>query len=265
MKNTWKLFWGLSFILVAVLLVLDALGVFTPLFGVFGTVSIWAIVGGIVLLYFAISQLITGNIGNFFVPLAIIFMLFEKNVAYLFHIGDENGNIINNWLLLLVAVMLGVGFSILFSGIKRERRHRKHEHEWKHGRDTIRVKTNIGSSVRYIDCDGFKYDEVENDVGSCTVFFENVDKYESGGVLNIENNVGSTVVTVPGSWNVISKVENNLGSVVVPKPNPDGPILTVTGENNLGSICIKVAKKEADGEEKSEEPVVETTAEEAEE
>lgn len=260
MKNMWKLFWGLAFILVAVALVLDALGVLAPFISAFGEISIWAIIGGVALLCFAISQLISGNIGNFFVPLALIFMIFEKNLAFYFQIGDENQNIINNWLLLLVAVLLGIGFSILFSGVKRRKRRHAHGREWSIG-DNVKIKANIGSSVRYIDCDGFKYEEIENDLGSCTVFFENVDKYESGGVLCVDNSLGSIVITVPEGWNVISRIDNSLGSVIVPKPNFDGPILTITGENNLGSVCIKTAKKEADEEENTQEADKETTEE----
>ena len=250
MKNVWKLFWGLGFILLAVILVLDALGVFAPFLSIFGEISIWAIMGGLLLLCFAISQLVSGNIGNFFVPLALIFMIFEKNVAHLLNVGDENGNIINNWLLLLVAGLLGIGFSILLSGVKRRKRYEKCGQEWHISKDGdgIKIKSNIGSSVKYIDCDGFKYEEVENNLGSCTVFFENEDKYEGGGVLSIDNNLGSVVITAPEGWNVISKIDNNLGSLTIPKPNTNGPVLTVMGDNNLGSVVIKTAKKEHEDE-----------------
>lgn len=248
MKNMWKLFWGLGFILVAVLIVLDALGVFAPFVSAFGEISIWAIVGGLLLLCFAISQLFSGNIGNFFVPLAVIFMIFEENIAHYFGIGDESGNIINNWLLLLVAVMLGIGFSILFSGIRRRKRRRKSGCEWSHG-DQVKVRGSIGSSVRYIDCEGFKYEEIENDLGSCTVYFENVEKYEGGGVLSVENNLGNTVIYVPEEWHIVLRVENNLGGVVTPKDNGNGPVLTITGENNLGSVTVKTAIKDAEADE----------------
>jgi len=248
MKNMWKLFWGLGFILVAVLIVLDALGVFAPFVSAFGEISIWAIVGGLLLLCFAISQLFSGNIGNFFVPIALIFMIFEKNLAHYFGIGDESGNIINNWLLLLVAVMLGIGFSILFSGIRRRKRRRKSGCEWSYG-DQVKVRGSIGSSVRYIDCDGFKYEEIENDLGSCTVFFENVEKYEGGGVLSVENNLGNTVIYVPEEWHVVVRIENNLGGVATPKDNGNGPVLTITGENDLGAVEIKAVKKDAEAEE----------------
>ena len=255
MKKMWKIFWGLAFILVAVAIVLDALDVFAPFVSAFGEISIWAIIGGGILLCFAVSQLVSGNIGNFFVPLAVIFMIFEENIAHYFGIGDESGNIINNWLLILVAILLGLGFSILFSGIKRRNRHRHAGREWNFGddKDCIKIKGNIGSSVKYIDCDGFRYEKVENNLGSCTVFFENVDKYVSGGVLSVDNNLGSVVINLPEEWNVISKVDNNLGSLAIPKPKTGGMTLTVIGDNNLGSVTIKMATKNSDAADDTEE------------
>ena len=243
MRNTWKLFWGFGFILLAAALVLDAFGVFAPLLSIFGEISVWAIIGGLLLLCFALSELIKGNIGNFFFPLALIFMIFEKNIAILFDIGDENGNIINNWLLLLVSVLLGIGFSILFSGVKRRKRRRKNGCAWSCG-EGMKIRGSVGSSVRYIDCDGFKFEEVENNLGSCTVFFENEDKYEGGGVLSVDNNLGSMVITVPEEWHIVVRVDNSLGSVNIPKHNGQGAVLTITGDNNLGSIIIKTSKRE---------------------
>ena len=41
--------------------------------------------------------------------------------------------------------------------------------------------------------------------------------------------------------------------MTLPKPNTNGPTLTVIGDNNLGSIVIKTAKKEPDSEDETEE------------
>ncbi len=233
MKKTWKLFWGLGFIFLAVALVLDALGVLAPISSAVGDISVLGLIVGLLLLCYAIARLCRGRVGEIFLPLALIFMLFEKNIAYFFKIGDESGNIINNWLLLGCAFMLWIGFSILFSGIKRKKK------KWNGVEVNGHRSGGIGSSVRYIDCQSFKYEAIENDLGSTTVFFENAEKYEGGGVLHIENNLGSMVVNVPAGWNVEVKLDNSLGSVSAPKPSPGGPTLTVNGDNNLGSVVIK--------------------------
>ncbi len=234
MKNTWKLFWGIGFILVAVALVLDALGILAPISGAIGDVSVIAVIAGLLLLCFTLAMLFRARLGEAVVSLALIFMLFEQNIAYAFKIGDENGNIINNWLLLLCAVMVWIGFSILFSGIRRKRLG-KIKGVKINGHRTA----SIGSSVKYIDCEGFKHEFVENDLGSCVVFFENTDKYVGGGVLHIDNNLGSMVINVPADWVVAVNIDNSLGSVQAPKQVGQGPQLSVTGDNNLGSVVIK--------------------------
>ncbi len=234
MNKTWKLFWGLGFISLAIVLVLDAVGVLAPITSIVGEVSVLALICGLFLLCYAMAQLLRGKIGEIFLPLALIFMLFEKNIALVCGIGDANGNIINNWLLLLCAVMLWIGFSILFSGMRRKKKRKKIEFEVGH-----RHSGSIGSSVRYIDCEGFKHESVENDLGSCVVFFENTDKYEGDGVLYIDNNLGSLVVNVPADWNVAVSIDNSLGTVTSPKPCSGGRLLTVKGDNNLGSVVIK--------------------------
>ena len=228
MKTMWKIFWGLGFVLVAVALILDAIGVLAGITSPLGEVSILALIGGLLLFAYAVSRLIRGKVEEIFLPLAFIFMIFEKNIAYL--LGRKDENIINNWLLFGCACLMWIGFSILFSGIKRKKK-RKGE---------VFIDGNIGSSVKYINCEGFKYEEIENDLGSYTVYFDNVEKYEGGGVLEIDNNLGSMTINVPSGWHIIMQVDNSLGGTSAPSENnSDGPTITIKGDNNLGSVSVK--------------------------
>ena len=126
--KTWKVFWGIGFILVAVALVLDAVGVLAPIASAIGPISILACAAALLLLSYIIAQLSKGKFGEIFIPLALIFMLFERNVAFV--LGLESEDIINNWLLLGCAAMLWIGFAILLSGSKGKRR--KHVHNGYH-------------------------------------------------------------------------------------------------------------------------------------
>lgn len=234
--NTWKIFWGVGFILVAVALILDAFGVLAGIMSPFGEVSILALAAGLLLLSYAISQLVKGKVGDIFIPLALIFMLFEKNIA--FYMGLEGEDIINNWLLLGCAALLWIGFSILLSGIGKK----KKKFEFVHTVDEKghHSSGNFGATVKYINCDGFKYESIENNLGSYNVFFENTDKYEGGGVLEIENNLGSMTINVPSSWKVDMEIDNSLGGSSKPSgENADGPTLKIRGENNLGGVSVK--------------------------
>lgn len=231
MKNAWKIFWGLGFVLIAVVLILDALGVLAGIISPLGEVSIIALIGGLLLLACVLERIIKGKICEIFIPLSLIFMIFEKNIAHV--LGFESNDIINNWLLFGCVCLMQLGFSILFSGIRRGKRRNR-------GDRVFESSGSLGSSVKYINCDGFKYEEIENDLGSYTVYFDNVDKYEGGGVLEIDNNLGSMTINVPSGWHIKMDVENSLGGTSIPSENNyDGPILTIKGDNNLGSVSVK--------------------------
>lgn len=244
--KTWKIFWGVAFILVAVALILNALGVLASITSPFGEVSVFALAAGLLLLSHTVVQLVKGRIGDIFIPLSLIFMLFEKNIAHVMSLDKED--IINNWLLFGCACLLSLGFSILFSGFKKKKRHFKLVHTFNDDDDDDdddhceihHSEGNLGSTVKYINCDGFKYESIENNLGSFNVFFENVDKYEGGGVLEIENNLGSMTINVPSSWRIDMKIENSLGGFKKPNDDgADGPTLKIRGENNLGGVTVK--------------------------
>lgn len=229
--KTGKIFWGVGFILVAVALILDALGVLAPFTSVVGDISLLAILAALLLLSYTISKLCHGRVGEIFIPLALIFMLFEKNIAMICGLNDTN--IINNWLLIGCAALLWIGFSILFPGHRHK--HRKNGH--------IRVKSgsNLTSGVTYIDASRFDEEYVENNLGSLVVRFENVNEYKGCGVLYVDNNLGSTVIEVPSSWRFAVSIDNSLGSVSAPSDagDEDAPLLLIKGDNNLGSVSVK--------------------------
>ena len=225
-----KIIFGVGIILIALGILLSALGVFSPITSAAGEFSIVAIIAGILLFAYAIYRLVKGKFGEIFIPLALIFMLFEKNIAIL--CGRDNTNIINNWLLFGCACLLQLGFDILLP--KRERRVNGKRYGFK-------KHVSIGSAVKYIDAENFRDENIESDLGSCVIRFENAEKYTGGGVLCVENNLGSMVIEVPSSWRFAHNIDNSLGSVHadVDGGNIDGALLTIKGENNLGSLVIK--------------------------
>ena len=230
-----KIFWGIGFILLAVTLLLNAFGVLTPITSAVGEISFIAIVAGLIFLSYTIDRIIKGKISEIFVPLSFIFMLFEKNIATLYALEDPN--IINNWLLFGCACLLQIGFEIILP--KRNRRRfravKGDGHKFHRGRSSP------NSSVKYIDGETFREEYVENDLGACVIRFANVEKYAGGGTLHVDNNLGSMAIEVPSSWKYVHNIDNSLGSVAADFDggNPDGPLLMIEGDNNLGSLSIK--------------------------
>ncbi len=237
MKTTWKIFWGFIFIFMAVVLVLDAVGVMAPLASSVGEISVLSMVLGVFLIAVLISRLIKGRFEQIFFPLAFLFMLFEKNIAAL--CGQvASPDLINNWLLLLIALLLTVGFSIL---LPKRRGHKKYRIEIEDSKDFDFVKgRGIGNSVVYIDCATFTKRMVECDFGASAVHFTNIEAYQSGAVLVIDNNFGSMTILVPSAWHADVDVDNSFGSITVPKTcNTAGPVLYIKGDNSFGAVTVK--------------------------
>ncbi len=232
----WKIFAGLGLILAAVLLVLDALGIITPIVSVVGEITLFEIVGGLIIIALIIERLIRGKIPSIFLLLAFLFMIFEENIAFV--CGITNDNIINNWLVLLVALLLTVGFSILLPSRKRKKSRGSHGGNIEINGNS--AESNLGSSTIYIDCESFTPSVIENSLGSCSVHFENAESYKGGETLRVENNLGSMVINVPENWIVKSSIENNLGGTHIANgEDKAGPILYIRGENNLGSLTVR--------------------------
>ncbi len=228
--KTSKLFWGLGFLLAAVLIILDVVGVMPTLLSAVGEVSVFSLILGLLLLSYAIARLCRGRIAEIFLPLALIFMLFEKNMAFL--CGFESKNFINNWLVLLIAVLLAIGFEILLPHNRKRKKHIK----------VVASESNntLKSASVYIDCTSFSSNNiVVNKLGECTVHFQNVDEYQGGQTLTVSNSLGAMTVNVPSSWTLNVDIDNTMGDVEAP-PHRDngGPVLYIKGDNHLGALEI---------------------------
>lgn len=231
-----KIFWGICLIALSVLLILDAFHVFDPLTARIGKISVWAMLSGIALLILIANRLYRGRVSHIFIPLALIFMLFEKNISVL--CGAVTPNIINNWLLLLIAVLFTAGFSLLFpSRRKNHQAHRLGYHAVSTTKNGRYAESSLGSAAVYIESASFSPDHVENNLGSCLVFFENPTAYTGNGTLYVENNLGSMTIYVPDDWYVKASLENNLGGIHIPEKDA-GMTLYLKGENNLGSVTV---------------------------
>ncbi len=229
MKNK-NIFWGLALIFLAILLILDIFHVFDPLTAVMGRVSVWTILAGILLISFIVSCLIKGKISRIFIPSAFLLILFEKNLSIL--CDALTPELFNNWLILLVAVLFTVGFHILLSPLK------------KRSTAVADVKKHAGGSFGhstvYIDSETMLPNHIENKLGSCVVYFENIGAFTGSGSIRIENNLGSIQLYVPRTWHIRNEIENVLGGIIVPEreAHENAPTLVLCGKNNLGSVEI---------------------------
>lgn len=223
---------GIFLIFAAVLLILGTTGVIKPLESTLGTFTALDIFVGIFLLAQIIEKIIRRQFWLLFLFLAIFFVIFEENIAFI--CGLESENIINNWLVFLIAFLFAMGFSILFPPKKN---HKSHTITLNINRKN--AENNLGSSTLYIDCESFSPSRIENNLGACSIYFENPASYKGNETLYVENSLGSMLIHVPSSWTVKADIECNLGGFRCPENiTTDGPVLYIKGESNLGSMTV---------------------------
>lgn len=214
-----SIFWGAAFICAAILIIADAVS--TGL-GFLDRIPVVKIILGVLCLCWFISELYQKRLPHIFFPLSFLFMLFEKEIAKL--CGIESGNLISNWLVLLCALLLTIGTAMI---VPRS-----------HPGGSRKI---TGRSTQYIDSSTFTYREVDNNMGSVVVLFENAESYPGGGTLKVDNNMGAIEIRIPADWHVITNIENNMGSIKLPSAgNPGGKEINLIGENHMGSIGIEL-------------------------
>jgi len=230
-KYSKKIFWGVVFIAAAVLIVLDALAVVPDL-------PFVKIALGILCLSWAVKEAVAIRIYGIVFPAAFLFMIFEPEIALLL---DVKPNIISNWIVLLVAVLLAIGLKLIFGGFKR-RPKVVYDENYVNPRWHAKVKKNsFSGKAFYIDCADFTYEIMKNAFGASEIYFQNSELYDGGGVLEINNNFGAIEVYVPSDWNVVCDVNSVFGAVEQNGVSASGgKTLTVKGQNHFGAIEIYV-------------------------
>lgn len=226
MRSTKKIIWGIILLFLAAGLIVFA---FMPEASVFDGISVWKLLVGAVLLYWIINNLIFGKSlrehFDIFLPLGLLFVIFKSDIA-----GGKL-NFIENWIVIVVALLLTAAVNLLLGDVGKS----------KYERVCADKRNSSGKSIIYLDvaerCDF----ATDNKLGSMHVYFQNTDAGDASQPVSLTfgNKLGETVIHVPSDWKVTAEVENKLGSFKV-RPNPAQHTreLFVYGSNELGDTTI---------------------------
>ena len=230
-KTLTMLIWGFALIFAAVFIILDSAGVN---FGI--TLSPWRIILGALLLAWIVALCVKLRFTDLFFPLAFLFLVFEGPIAAA--VGREDGDLINNWIVLLAALMLTIGFKAVFS------RHGAVQIGGKSGgsgdgcgASTGEVKGKLGSTVIYLSGKTLGEQHIHDNMGKVEVFFTDKNDYAGDGIIRIHDNLGAITLHLPTEWDVVTQMNDNLGKVNIPqKDSSGGKQITLCIHDNLGSI-----------------------------
>lgn len=223
-----KLFMGIAFIAAAVVILLNSL---------FGDVPAVSLIVAVFAAAWMVSEIIKGKLNNIFIPAGIIFIALQGHVSR--WIGHGGDNFIPTWVVIVSAIFLQIGVTILMP----QSRGWGHRHPVHHSAGATSSGDNyfeneLGASTCYVDASTLGSFHVINDLGQLDVYIENPEKYEGGGTLLVNNDLGQTVIHIPAGWGVVNNISVDLGVVQCSVPADGSPVLTVTGQCDLGNVKI---------------------------
>ncbi|MBQ7647009.1 MAG: hypothetical protein IJS94_07055 [Clostridia bacterium] len=211
-------FWGAVLIIAAVMIILGQTGVIpvsdTSWF------AWWRIVLGALFGGWFIFELVQLNISSIFFPLAFAFMVFQAPLTKA--VGKEGDTLISNWLVLLIALLLTIGFSMLMPSRNKT------------------LNTTFGRKNVYYDAGKDLRDAcIHDSVGNIEVYITNRNAYDGFGVIRVADNVGRINIHIPPTWQVAVQAEGNLGEVEIPDQNFNASKgITLVVKDNMGRIRV---------------------------
>lgn len=228
MKLKKRIFWGLLLIALGVLIALSSLDLFE--LSAYG-LSTFKIVFGVIVLCALVAGIVSINFKQIFFMLGLEVIIFEGALGVL--LGKSSENWVNNWVVLLVALLLGFGFDMIFKGIRKKKNHKFFSMD------------SFSDKVKYIDSGRFDKQYISSHFSDYEIRFENTDQYKGDGKLTIENHFGDFIIYVPSDWQVVCNVSSSFGEVKVEGgldveyADGSGKKLYISGRNHFGDVRIK--------------------------
>jgi len=225
-----KIVWGIFFIVMAMIVVISK-------FGILPDVGVFSLLITVFLIWMMADGIRHRNFYEMMFGVAFLCIIYDKPL------GIEA---LTPWTVLAAALLLSIGFSLLFGGKGKKR---SVEFEWDSDGEKsseqcngehIHCENNFGSAIRYINSNNFCKAYLENNFGSMTIYFDNAIIQDNPASVRVDNNFGETILYLPKEWKVQNELEHCFGSI-----NEHGrmmgtgsAVLRLKGETNFGNIEI---------------------------
>lgn len=248
MRRQKKWFWGVFFVLAAVLIILNQVS------GLMN--ATWLQIGAAVLLVaIFIQALMEWEFFGMFISAGIFAIVFATPLG----IGA-----ISPWAIIAAAVFAGIGCSILF----HKRRPKKEEYvqyethasryqevdennenafyeetvfESEDGEE-VEASVSFGATAKYLDSKNLKKAYFDCSFGELKIYFDNVALSNGAAEIKVKCSFGSMVLYIPRGWVVVDSISVSMGDVSE-KNNHNRIVdgknqLTISGKVTCGSIDI---------------------------
>lgn len=230
-KQRW--FWGIFFLLSAVLLVASQMG------WVSARISFWSIIITLFLIAAFIQSLVHKTITGMIFSVAFLCMVYAEPLG-IKHLVP--------WTILGAAFLVSVGLSLLFhagTGWRIDRyRHRratdKTEETTINDDSYTQLSGSMNSSIQYVQAQNFKRADIDVYAAGMKVYFDNTIIKEDNAEINITASFSGVEFYVPREWRIEDRVNSFLAGIEE-KGRPsaeDGPTVLLKGNLKLSGLVI---------------------------
>lgn len=224
-------FWGLFFILAAVFVIADQTGIF-------GEIGFWSIIATVFLVAIFIKSITKLNYFGIFAPIAILYSIYQQPLSW-----PE----ISLWKLLFAAILLSIGFHVLFGRhtckfrfLNCSDRSINSKEETISG-ERLYTKTSFGQASKYLHSDCLKKGVFAVSFGQLNIYFDQVQLSPDGAVIELDCKFGEMVLYLPKTWHVEDKLHASFGSIEnehLSAADENAPKITLKGGVSCGDIKI---------------------------
>lgn len=208
MKRVRKIFWGLFFILAAVLVVVSTMGGLPE-------ISLFTLICTTFLVAMMIESAVHINFTGFLFSLAFLGILY----ADILKITE-----LTPWPILAVALLGSIGLSIIFGGPRHYHKTSKCAKEYDENKITeeinsttndgiVDIRVSMGSSIKYINTDNFREANIDCSFGGVKIYFDKAVIQGEQAELNINASFSGIELYIPKEWKIINNISNVLGGV----------------------------------------------------
>lgn len=206
-----NVFWGIVFVVMAVLVIVGQLGVIEGL-------SFWKIALSVFFGAAFINGLVKFDIYQIFFSIAFLYVIWDEVLGFPY---------ISSWTVLVAALFASIGFSMIFGNRKKkkyyekinngscENNHNKYENdqvEYDYGEE-IKCSVKFASTVKYANSDNLRSVDISAAFGAASVYFSDAKVPLGEVIVSIDASFAGIELYVPKDWHVTNNMQANIGGV----------------------------------------------------
>jgi hypothetical protein len=235
MKNrNW--FWGVFFIAVAAIIVINQLGYFVD-------VGLFSLLVTLLLVPIMVKSIFALNFAGILFPAAFLCMIYAEPLGI---------TELTPWTLLVVALLGSIGFSLLF-----QKKNKLFFGVFPNGRSKVKSSketggifdenivffgASFGHSSKRINSKNLQKAEICTKFGGLEAYFDDAKLSSDGAEINFDVSFGGAEIYVPESWNLVNNINTSFGSVEERKKKrgevATSPTVFLTGNVSFG--CVEI-------------------------